>query len=143
MGVNATNTTDVRVELVNSSAATAGSLAAENAEEGDFIGISAVSVDGEYVPVFSQSASDVDWIDTDEDTYATLDSEGDTVTVHNVDEMVEESGDVEVSTKVNDGLGFGNARSMLSGYDSLSFGDRLSLAFDANNFNGNPFESED
>lgn len=133
------NTSTVRVELLNSSTSDAGSSALGDAGAGSFLGTAAASVGGDLVPVFSESASDVSWVDTSSDTYATIDSEGDTVTVHNVNETVDESGEVDVSTTLNDAVGFGETRSMLSNYGDLSFTQRFSMAFDAMDLNGDAF----
>lgn len=140
-GVNATNTSTIRVELVNGSAADAGAAAADRADSGEFLGFAGATAADQRVPVFVESA-DAEWLDTDEDAYATLDSEGDTLTVHNADTLVDEDGTVDVTTTANDAVGFGTTFSMLSNYD-VSTTERIGLAGSALDTNGSPFESDD
>ncbi|WP_123619166.1 hypothetical protein [Halorubrum sp. CSM-61] len=140
VGVNATNTTTVRLELSNASASDAGSAAISELETGAYAASSYGQFDGQFVPVFVDSA-DAEWLDTETDTYATIDSEGDTITYHNVNEAVDEDGTVTAKATVNDNAGFIQAWNTLGNYD-IGSGERVSLAIDSLDTNGTPFDDE-
>lgn len=137
VNVSAENTTTVRMELVDSETSDAASTVMEEASSGDFLGTAGAKIAGDRVPVFAESASDVSWVDTSSDVYATLD--GNTVTYHNVNKTVDSSGDVEFTASLNDGIGVGAADAMLSDFDDLSTTEKWRLAIGANDFNGDAF----
>lgn len=133
----ADNTSTVRIVSEDSNVTDPFDEAATDASDGDFLTTATMTLDDTRVPVFYQSA-DVEWLDTDSDTYATVSSDGSTLTVHNANETVDE-GDVTVTATGNDAIGFFATRSMLADYDA-SFTERVSLASSAINLNGSPFE---
>lgn len=123
------NTSEVLVTFSDSDTQDAFEEAQTDASSGEWLPMASVEMDDETVPVFSEEA-DVDWVDTDEDTYAVVSSDGSTVTVHNAGELVEDTEEVDIVATGNKNIGYSNAKSMLEGYDVSGF-DLYNLAFDA------------
>ncbi len=124
------NTDVVTLDTLNSNLTDAFAASTEGASEGDLIwsSYSQVSVDSgasQYVPVYYQRAGDQSWLNTTEDTYATISSDGETMTIHNPDALLDDgqsSGTLEVTAVGDEKLGFSNARSMLTdNYDVSGF----------------------
>lgn len=137
VNVSATNTSTVRMEFVDSDTSDAASTVLEDADSGDFLGTAGATVAGDQIPVFAEDASDVSWIDTSTDTYATL--HDDHIVYHNANESVSSDGSVEFGATLNDGIGVGTASDMLANYDDLGTTEKWSLALGANDFNGDAF----
>ncbi|AUV84693.1 hypothetical protein C2R22_24505 (plasmid) [Salinigranum rubrum] len=123
------NTSEVVVTFSDSDTQDAFEEAQTDASSGEWLPMASVEMDDETVPVFSEEA-DVSWVDTDEDTYAVVSSDGSTVTVHNAGELVEDTEAVDIVATGNKNIGYSNAKSMLEGYDVSGF-DLYNLAFDA------------
>jgi len=118
VGIVGNETETITVSVADTAMADAFGVAAESTESGDVIWASATSVGGDYVAVSNQEAPDTDWFN-DSSTYATFDADSETLTIHNVDESVnEDAEEVELSATGNDGLGLMNTVSMLNNYDT-------------------------
>ncbi len=122
VGIAGNETETVTMSVAGTPMADALDASAENTESGDVIWASATSVEGEYIAVANSEAPDSDWFD-DSGTYATYDSDAQTLTIHNLDERVDEDAkDVELSATGNDGLGVFNTASMIQYYDEVDYG---------------------
>ena len=120
------NTETVELDTLDSNLTDAYSASTSDANEGALIwdSYTQLSVDDEpqYVPVFYQSADDdVEWLNTSEDAYATISSDGQTMTVHNPDALLDDdqsSATMDVTTVGDEKLGMGNSAAMFSNYDA-------------------------
>jgi len=141
------NTDEVQLDTLNSNLTTAFSESTSDASAGDLVWSSYTQLtidDSQYVPVYYQTANeDHEWLNTTEDTYATISSDGQTMTIHNPDALLDDdqtSATMDVTTVGDEALGFNNARSMLSAdqYDT-SGSDVWATALGAGiDYNGNP-----
>jgi hypothetical protein len=116
----AENTSEVQVTFANASTADAFEAAQTDVESGKWVPKSALSVEDRFVPVFAEEA-DVDYLDTDEDAYATISSGGDTLTVHNAGELVDDSEEVTMTMTGNKQMGLRNANQMWGNYDLSTY----------------------
>jgi len=140
------NTSEVRLDTLSSNLTDAYAISAEEANEGDILWSSQTHVDvddgdEQYVPVFYQEAGDKSWLDEDEDAYATISEDGDTMTVHNPDALLgedEESATMEVTTVGDEMLGQNNALSMMTDDYGASTWDVWGASYSALDTNGNP-----
>lgn len=115
MGVTE-NTTTLTVDAKNESAADANAEALDGADDGDWLPSASVKMNDEFVPVFAEE-QDSEWVDDDEDTYAVLTDDGDTVEIHNADDRIGEGDEtVDVELTANENMGMTNAASMLQDY---------------------------
>ncbi len=141
------NTSQVQLDTVDSNLTDAFATSTEDASEGDLVWSSytqlTVDDESQYVPVYYQSADEDDeWLNSSEDTYATISADGETMTIHNPDAMLgedESSATLDVTTVGDEMLGAQNARSMLKNdqYDT-STTTVWTTSFVATDLNGNP-----
>jgi len=141
------NTDELQLDTLDSNLTTAFSESTSDAEAGELVWSSytqlTVDDDSQYVPVYYQEAGDHEWLNTTENTYATISSDGQTMTIHNPDALLDDeqtSATMDVTTVGDEALGFNSARSMLSAdqYDT-SGTDVWSTALGAGiDYNGNP-----
>lgn len=141
VGVNGTETDTIRVESANGSVTDSLDASISGLSDGDFMTLTTTTFDDDRIPVFYESASDASWVDTDEDTYATVDAEGDTLTIHNVNESVDSDSDVDVMATTNDAIGFGATYSMARDYGA-GLTDAVSLGTRALDYNFDPTYEE-
>jgi len=145
------NTSEVRLDTLDSDLTDAYAASTEDASDGDILWNSQTHVDVEdgedqYVPVFYQEAGDKDWLDEDEDAYATVSEDGETMTIHNPDELLgedEESATMDVTTVGDEMLGQNNALSMMTDDYGADKWDVWASSYAATDFNGNPEIVED
>ena len=81
-----------------------------------------------------------EWINTSEDVYATLSSDGETMTIHNPDALLDDdqsSATLDVTTVGDEKLGLGNSAEMYSNYDAGTLKTTIG-AFSALDTNGDP-----
>lgn len=123
------NTSEVIIDFGNSSTADAFEAAQSDASTGDFLSMASVQMGDRRIPVFAESA-DADWLDTDEDVYATVSADGSEMTIHNAGELVDGSETVDITATGNRNIGFGETRTMLSNYD-VSFVESVQLSSSA------------
>jgi len=138
------NTSEIQLDTLNSNLTDAFSASTDDSSEGDLIWTSytQVSTDdsSQYVPVFYQSAGDQEWLDTEEDAYATIADDGETMTVHNPNALLADdqiSGTLDVTTVGDEALGMGNSAQMLSNYGAGWTKSNIGV-FGALDTNGNP-----
>jgi len=121
------NTSEVRLDTMSSNLTDAFTASTEDASSGDLVWKSYTQVsvedgDSQFLPLYYESANeDAEWLDTDEDAYATLSEDGETMTVHNPDALLaddESTGTLDVTTVGNEKLGLGNSAEMFSNYDA-------------------------
>lgn len=137
------NVTTVEMVVDDSDAVDAFSEVADKGSTDSLSAYSYLSVNDQTVPVFVESADDVEWLDTSSDAYATVSSDGQTVTVHNVDKTYDDgTNSIEITAYGNDAVGFSRTQSMLSSYDA-GFTTRISAASGAIDINGDPWEEAD
>jgi hypothetical protein len=129
------NTTEVQLDTADSNLTDAFVASTEDASEGDLVWSSYVQANDQFLPVYYQSANeDHSWLNTSEDAYATISSDGETLTIHNPDALLDEgavSGTLDVTTVGDEKLGIGNAQSMLTDSFGMSTVDALTTAFGA------------
>lgn len=122
------NTTELTVAQNNENVSDALDAATENTDSGALTTDAYVLMDETPIPVFDQSA-DVEWLDTESQTYAVADGDG--ITVNNVNETLsDDANSTDVVVVANGGLGFWDTRSMVSDYGA-SFTGAASAAIDA------------
>jgi len=119
------NTATVTLDTLNSNLTDAYAASTEGASDGDLVWSSytqvSVSDDSQYVPVFYQSAGEQEWLNTSEDAYATISSNGEEMTIHNPDALLDDgqsSATMDVTTVGDEQLGLGNSAEMYSNYDA-------------------------
>ncbi|NHX37807.1 MULTISPECIES: hypothetical protein [Halolamina] len=142
------NTTEVQLDTLNSNLTDAYAASTEDASAGDLVWSSytqlTIGDDSQYVPVYYQTANeDHEWLDTTEDTYATISSDGQTMTIHNPDALLDDgqtSATLDVTTVGDEMLGFMNARSMLTAdqYDASGTTVWTTALGAGVDYNGNP-----
>jgi len=140
------NTSAVQLDTLDSNLTDAYAASTEDASDGDIIWNSYTHVsvedgDDQYVPVFYQEAGDKDWLDEDEDAYAVLSEDGETMTIHNPDALLgedEATGTLEVTTVGDEQLGQDNALSMMTDDYGASTWDVWGASYSALDTNGNP-----
>ncbi|WP_049980256.1 hypothetical protein [Halolamina rubra] len=141
------NTTQVQLDTLNSNLTTAFSESTSDASAGDLVWSSytqlTIGDDSQYVPVYYQTANeDHEWLNTTEDTYATISSDGQTMTIHNPDALLDDgqsSATMNVTTVGDESLGYMNARSMLTADQYDTSGGAYWTALGAGvDYNGNP-----
>ncbi len=142
------NTSEVQLDTLSGNLTDAYAASTEDASEGDLIWSSYMQVaagddDARFLPVFYESADndEYDWINTSEDTYATVSADGETMTIYNPDGLLDDgqtSATLDVTTVGDEMLGASNARAMLSSdqYDA-STTKVWTTSFAASDFNGN------
>jgi len=136
VGVNQTDTETVTVVMDNEDLQTSLGRVADQ-ESGSLSLTGYAEIEDKTIPVFPQSA-DASWLDTESQTYATVNSAGDQVTVHNANDSLESS-NVTVSVTSDELIGAGTSYSMLRDYGaSFMTASRISLR--AADLNGNPFD---
>lgn len=126
------NTSEVTFDTSNTNLSDAFTQSFDGQSSGDFVWASTVNVNGEYVPFYYESAGDQSWLNNT-DTYATVSSDGSTVTIHNAGASAD-NGTLEVEMVGDQKLGFRNAESMLSDYGA-STSDAIRLSVNAMDFN--------
>lgn len=119
------NTETVTLDTMNSNLTDAFEASTSDASSGDLVWSSYTQVsvddDAQYLPVFYEESSDKSWLNTSEDAYATLSSDGQTMTVHNPDALLDDdqsSATMDVTTVGDEQLGLRNSASMFSNYDA-------------------------
>jgi hypothetical protein len=122
---NATETVNVYVENSNLTSALAETASAASEDDIPLVLLGTAMVDGELVPLFTESAEIPDWIDDDE-TYATLSDDGKMVTIHNL-ETSEDDSDVDVEIVGNEQANFIPTFGMLKSYGVSQY-DAFTLA---------------
>lgn len=132
------NTSEVSFDVQSSNLSDSFSESFAEKSSGDLLWASTVSVNGDYVPVYYQSTGDQEWLD-DNETYATISSDGSTMTLHNAGESAED-GELEIEAVGNQKLGMTNAQGMLRSYGASGL-DVVRLSINAIDFN--PFSSPD
>ena len=141
------NTSEVQLDTLSSNLTDAYATSTEDASEGELIWASYTSAaagddDARFLPVFYESADndEHEWINTSEDVYATLSSDGETMTIHNPDALLDDdqsSATLDVTTVGDEKLGLGNSAEMYSNYDAGTLKTTIG-AFSALDTNGDP-----
>jgi hypothetical protein len=138
VGVNQTATESVLVVMDDPDLETAFSRVADK-ESGNLVLTSYVEVEGKTIPVFPQSA-DAGWLEESNDTYATVNSDGSQVELHNANSSLESS-NVTVSVTGSEMIGSFKAWDMLRDYGA-SRTTAASISFQAIDLDGDPFDEE-
>jgi hypothetical protein len=108
-----------------------------SASAGSFSTIGFAKVNGQLVPMFSQSA-DVGWVN-DTAAYATASEDGSEVVIHNADQTWDSStSSVDVVAVGNDGIGFSRTTDIMSSYGAGTLDTYLTAAGAIDG--GDPFE---
>ncbi len=139
-------TSTVTLETLNSNLTDAYTASTNDASEGDLVWSSYTQVsvgdDSQYVPVYYQrSNEDHTWLNTTEDTYATISQDGERMTVHNPNALLadqQSSATLELTTVGDEELGFGNAQTMLTENYNVSTFEAVQTAFGAFDPLGSP-----
>ena len=131
------NTSKVVVSVTGSNESDAFSESVAGLDDGGVTYLSSVSVDGDRVPVFREGSVDEEWLD-DNETYATISSDGQTITIWNVDGAGDD-GTVEVTAVGNDRAGYTSTYQVLTEYGVDQF-DAFRMASNALDLNGDEFE---
>ncbi len=140
------NTSQVQLDTLDSNLTDAYAASTEDAESGDILWNSYTHVDVEdgddqFVAVFYEEAGDKDWLDEDEDAYATISEDGDTMTIHNANALLgddQESATMDVTTVGDEMLGQNNALSMMTDDYGASTWDVWGASYSALDTDGNP-----
>lgn len=133
------NTTTLTVSVNNES--TQDSFAEVASSDGDVSTIGYAEVNGQLVPMVSGSVSDVSWIDSSTDAYATVAEDGTSVTIENANETWDSgTTSVDVVAVGNDAVGFDRMGTITSEYGVTGF-DAVSLRFSSADINGDAFEA--
>lgn len=120
------NTSEVEITFSDEDTSDAFSEAQTDMDSGDWLPKTSVMMDDRRIPVFVEEL-DADWVDEDDDVYATISSDGETMTIHNAGELVDATEEVDITATGNKNIGFGNTRDMLSNYD-VGFVQEFNLA---------------
>lgn len=131
------NTSEITVDVENDSTVNAFSKVADETDSGSMATIGYAEVNGQMVPLFSESA-DASWLN-DSAAYATVNSDGTQVTIHNANETFDTgTSEIDVSATGNQAVGLFEMQSMLSDYGA-SVTTQFGTAAQAINIDGNPF----
>lgn len=133
-----TDTVTMHVSSDDLSTALSDSIDAAESDEPAYM--ASTTFDGQTLFVFSDDADLPDWADDDDIAYATVNDDGDTLTIHNAG-SISDSDDVEdadVDVTGNEAMGFMTSHSALTDYYEVSSTDALSMSTNALDLNGEP-----
>jgi len=139
IGVNGDNQDEIVLNIENADAqasATEVFDANEDAESPSTLAIA--NVEGESVMVFAEGQDTPEWFDEDENAYVTVSDDGQTATVQNAGELLDEDDtEADITLTANDKIGFNEAFGLARNYDA-SRTEAVGLAVDSINLNGSP-----
>lgn len=119
IGVNGENQDQIVVNIENADAQASAEEMFENSEEKDGVTyLGHATVDGEFVPILAEDADAPNWIDTSDDAYMVVSQDGQTVTVENAGDVIDQ-GDTTATVEItaNEQMDRGQTVDMWENYD--------------------------
>lgn len=114
------NTSEVTVDLTDTEAVDSFAEVTDGVDAATFSGMAWVTVSDQTVPVFVESVSSDDapsWLEVDDEAYATVNSAGDEITLHNANATFDEdTTSVDLSATGNQDLGWSGTYSLVRDY---------------------------